>query len=342
MSTAAHLQTDGQTERVNRVLEDVLRAFSSSYPDWSTFLPLAEFALNTSVHASTGLTPFFVNPGRHPVVPATLGFLVASTLGGGELAQAPSPSKSAQSTADTPASSPASRPSTPPGTPAAGKPSSSGSAREPQHTVPTSPATGSKKKPTTQPRRSTRLASKAQHNESAQVVDANFAPLPDEAGLTQRERQAIDGFVRDAIADAVDAQKEQTDRRGRRNLEEFKVTEDVLLSTEGLPLRLVSHVGARKLMPQFIGPFKVVNRRGCAYTLRLSPSLRLHPTFYVGRLKRYCPAHQAVGEDYHRPRSDGRPADRSLPAAAPPARSAKPPASLVRRQARSRGIAPRR
>ncbi|KAE8910684.1 hypothetical protein PF002_g28516 [Phytophthora fragariae] len=55
MSTAAHPETDGQTERVNRVLEDVLRSYATSFASWSSFLPLAEFALNNAEHASTGL-----------------------------------------------------------------------------------------------------------------------------------------------------------------------------------------------------------------------------------------------------------------------------------------------
>ena len=59
MSTAAHSETDEQTERVNRVLEDVLRSYATSFTSWSTFLPLAEFALNNDVHASTGLTHIF-------------------------------------------------------------------------------------------------------------------------------------------------------------------------------------------------------------------------------------------------------------------------------------------
>ena len=58
MSTAAHPETDGQIERVNRVLEDVLRSYATSFKSWSAFLPLAEFALNNAVHASIGLTPF--------------------------------------------------------------------------------------------------------------------------------------------------------------------------------------------------------------------------------------------------------------------------------------------
>jgi len=34
--------------------------------DWKEWLPLAEFALNDSVHAATRYTPFFLNYGQHP------------------------------------------------------------------------------------------------------------------------------------------------------------------------------------------------------------------------------------------------------------------------------------
>ncbi|KAE9234358.1 hypothetical protein PF004_g9395 [Phytophthora fragariae] len=88
MSTAAHPETDGQPERVDRVLEDVLRSYATSFASWSSFLPMAEFALNNSTHASTGLTPFFVNNARHPRVSALLAVrssnsAAVSTLGGG-------------------------------------------------------------------------------------------------------------------------------------------------------------------------------------------------------------------------------------------------------------------
>ncbi|KAF1318312.1 reverse transcriptase, partial [Globisporangium splendens] len=61
MSTADHPQTGGQTERVNRTLEDILRSYAHSFAHWSECLPLAEFAINNSVHASTRQTPFYVN-----------------------------------------------------------------------------------------------------------------------------------------------------------------------------------------------------------------------------------------------------------------------------------------
>ncbi|KAE8955540.1 hypothetical protein PR001_g32058, partial [Phytophthora rubi] len=83
MSTADHPQTDGQTERVNRVLEDILRSVCAAEPTkWSVLLPQVEFALNNAVHSSTGFTPFYVNGLRHPRTPLTLP--PASNLGGGE------------------------------------------------------------------------------------------------------------------------------------------------------------------------------------------------------------------------------------------------------------------
>ncbi|GMF62433.1 unnamed protein product [Phytophthora fragariaefolia] len=55
---------------------------------------MAEFALNNATHASTGLTPFFVNNARYPRVPALLAVRssnppAVSTLGGGGRAPTP-------------------------------------------------------------------------------------------------------------------------------------------------------------------------------------------------------------------------------------------------------------
>ncbi|QRV98272.1 Transposon Tf2-11 polyprotein [Ceratobasidium sp. AG-Ba] len=66
-STAYHPQTDGQTERLNQVVELYLRHYvSHRQDDWVGLLPLAEFAYNNGTNASTGKTPFFANYGFHP------------------------------------------------------------------------------------------------------------------------------------------------------------------------------------------------------------------------------------------------------------------------------------
>ena len=67
MSTAFHLQTDGQTERVNLVIDAYLRQFLNQEQDnWVDLLPLAEHAYKNSVTSATGLTPIYANYGRHP------------------------------------------------------------------------------------------------------------------------------------------------------------------------------------------------------------------------------------------------------------------------------------
>ena len=66
-STAFHPQSDGQTERVNQVLEQYLRIFCDHQQDnWLDILPLAEFAYNNAKHTSTRMSPFFANYGLHP------------------------------------------------------------------------------------------------------------------------------------------------------------------------------------------------------------------------------------------------------------------------------------
>ena len=72
-STAFHPQTDGQTERMNRVLEDMLRHYVSPYhDDWDKLLPAAEFAINNAWQESVQNTPFFLNYGQHPFTPTSM------------------------------------------------------------------------------------------------------------------------------------------------------------------------------------------------------------------------------------------------------------------------------
>lgn len=239
MSTSAHPQTDGQTERANRVVEDILRSYASSFDEWSSFLPLCEFAMNNAPHASTHHSPFYVNYGFHPRTPASLVGEVSTLSGGGTTAP-----------------------------------------ETPQSEVDLNAATEN---------------------------EANFEPMEPLSSMTSKEqkqlddfivrRQAVVRYVRDAIANAQDLQKEHADRHGRKNKHVFKQGDRVLLSAAELPDYAVSNSESHKLLPRFIGPFKIVKCKGDAYTLDIPTSMRLHPTFYVGRLKPYLPSGSADPSD---------------------------------------------
>eukprot|EP00253_Pinus_taeda_P022952 PITA_22952 len=73
-STAYHPQTDGQTERVNQVVEDMLRAFVMQQPTlWEEYLHLVEFTYNNGYHTSTQMSPFEVMYGRKCRTPTNWG-----------------------------------------------------------------------------------------------------------------------------------------------------------------------------------------------------------------------------------------------------------------------------
>ena len=72
-STAFHPQSDGQTERMNRVLQDMLRHYvSAQQDDWDLRLSAAEFACNNAYQESIGTTPFRLNHGRDPHLPLSI------------------------------------------------------------------------------------------------------------------------------------------------------------------------------------------------------------------------------------------------------------------------------
>src|SRR5713226_6621496 len=59
LSTANHLQTDGQTECLNQELEQFLRAFCNMrQSNWVPLLPFAEFTHNSHTHSTIEHTPF--------------------------------------------------------------------------------------------------------------------------------------------------------------------------------------------------------------------------------------------------------------------------------------------
>ena len=69
-STTFHLQTDGQSERVIQVLEDMLRGcvldFSGS---WDRYITLMEFAYNNNYQSSIGMTSYEALYGRRCITP---------------------------------------------------------------------------------------------------------------------------------------------------------------------------------------------------------------------------------------------------------------------------------
>jgi hypothetical protein len=64
-SSAYHPQTDGQTERINQILENMLRAYAlKDNQSWDKCLPYAEFSYNNSYQQSIKMAPFEFLYGR--------------------------------------------------------------------------------------------------------------------------------------------------------------------------------------------------------------------------------------------------------------------------------------
>lgn len=67
MSSAYHPHTDGQTEVLNRYLEQYLRTFTADQPKlWSTYLHWAEYHYHTCYHSAIGMSPFQALYGQQP------------------------------------------------------------------------------------------------------------------------------------------------------------------------------------------------------------------------------------------------------------------------------------
>ena len=73
LSSAYHPQTDGQTERTHRTIEQILRAFvHRQHINWLNDLPLAEFSYNNTRHSSTKYSPFESLYGYSPILPISI------------------------------------------------------------------------------------------------------------------------------------------------------------------------------------------------------------------------------------------------------------------------------
>ncbi|KAL0546152.1 hypothetical protein IC582_016058 [Cucumis melo] len=87
-TTAFHPQTDGQTERLNQILEDMLRACALEFPgSWDSHLHLIEFAYNNSYQATIGMAPFEALYGKCCRSPVCWGEVGEQRLMGPELVQ---------------------------------------------------------------------------------------------------------------------------------------------------------------------------------------------------------------------------------------------------------------
>ncbi|KAL0352155.1 UNVERIFIED_CONTAM: Transposon Ty3-I Gag-Pol polyprotein [Sesamum calycinum] len=69
-STANHPQTDGQTERVNALVEDYLRHYvPASQRNWVDLLDVAQFSYNLHKSSATGMSPFELAYGQQATTP---------------------------------------------------------------------------------------------------------------------------------------------------------------------------------------------------------------------------------------------------------------------------------
>ncbi|KAE8734320.1 hypothetical protein F3Y22_tig00000773pilonHSYRG00160 [Hibiscus syriacus] len=69
-STSVHPQTDGQTERVNALVETYLRHYvSATQRDWPKLLDIAQFSYNLQRSEATNQSPFEIVTGQQPLTP---------------------------------------------------------------------------------------------------------------------------------------------------------------------------------------------------------------------------------------------------------------------------------
>jgi transposase InsO family protein len=67
LSTAFHPETDGQSEIANQEMERYLRSYCDyQQSNWAEWLPMAEYASNATISASTGISAFMANYGFEP------------------------------------------------------------------------------------------------------------------------------------------------------------------------------------------------------------------------------------------------------------------------------------
>ncbi|CAH1257446.1 GIN1 [Branchiostoma lanceolatum] len=81
-TTPYHPQSDGLVERFNRTMGNILRSRVAPHQrDWDEHLPEVKFAYNTSCHATTGFSPYFVQHGREARLPIHLMVRIPTSVG---------------------------------------------------------------------------------------------------------------------------------------------------------------------------------------------------------------------------------------------------------------------
>ncbi|GMF57372.1 unnamed protein product [Phytophthora fragariaefolia] len=192
------------------------------------------FALNNAEHASTGVTPFFANNARHPRVPALLAVAHptvpgASTLGGDD-----NDDDDDDSGVDDVVTSGDHDP-------------------EALHAVTRSKSKQALAAPSsaTAPLAAWTARTLIDPGNTGTPIAANYTPnFParqvDNAAVSAfvQRRESIARFVRDALQVAVDKQKENADKRGRKNMATFTIGEQVLVSTDSIRSSAVTNLGA--------------------------------------------------------------------------------------------------
>ncbi|GJP49600.1 hypothetical protein CLOM_g8787 [Closterium sp. NIES-68] len=70
-SSAYHPQTDGQTERTNQTMEQLIQTNCPDRKKWEDVLPMLEFSYNNVPSATTNHSPFYLNYEMDPTVPVS-------------------------------------------------------------------------------------------------------------------------------------------------------------------------------------------------------------------------------------------------------------------------------